>query len=100
MTRRILRTLGNGRRTWVTMGWDRRAQSHRMVVELVENLGEPIFEDERSARRGTLDNLAAVAAGLGILLPPSMIARLRTDEALDLGNAESDFDDSGFERNR
>lgn len=97
MTKRILRTVANGRPVLLTMGWNRDAQSHFMTVELASVTGEPIFEEEKPARQETLSYLSALAAGFGIVLPPLMVATLRVDEALDIGRATSYFDDFGNE---
>ena len=99
MTQRILKTSIGGHSITVLMGWDRALQYHFMVVEYPGD-DEPRYSnlnDNQAGLSGTLRYFAGKAKELGIKIPDTMIARLKTDETLDLGPRASWFDESGNE---
>lgn len=82
------------------MGWDQPLQYHFMIIEYVAGDDEPLYsnlEDEHAGFGGRVGYFANRARSLGIEIPVAMLARLQTDEVLNLGNASSIFDATGVE---
>ncbi|WP_162600925.1 hypothetical protein [Paraburkholderia sp. C35] len=86
MSQRILRTTIGGLPARVSMGWSRAGQSHRMVIQIGSEESEPLFMDERPARKEVLGYFSEMARAFGIELPEPMVATLMTDEILDIGD--------------
>jgi hypothetical protein len=101
MTQRLLKTVIDGRVAFVQMGWDARLQYHYMVIDHEDSdQDEPLYSnlnDRQAGLGGSLDYFVEQARLLGVDIPPAMIARLLADEALNIGNATSEFDAAGAE---
>ncbi|CAN7772628.1 hypothetical protein [Caballeronia sp. LjRoot31] len=102
MTQRSLKTTIADRPVTVQMGWDARLQYHFMVIDFDDSDDdEPLYSnlsDESAGLAGQLKYFAKKARSFGIEIPQAMLAKLQTDEALNLGNATSTFDAAGIER--
>jgi hypothetical protein len=101
MTQRTLRSAIGDRPVTVQMGWDARLQYHFMVVDFEDSHeDEPLYtklSDDHAGPAGELKYFAKKARSFDIEIPPTMLAKLQADEALNLGNATLSFDAAGVE---
>ncbi|MCX4175663.1 MULTISPECIES: hypothetical protein [Paraburkholderia] len=101
MTQRTLKTAIGNRDVTVQMGWDRPLQYLYMVIDYVDSEDdEPLYSNlsvDEAGLRGKLAYFTKKTRPFGIEVPSTMLARIQSDEALNLANGTSTFDTAGVD---